>query len=186
MPRTARLTRDDWAAAALGALAEGGPAAVAVEPVAARLSASKSSFYWLFSNRQALLDAALERWERIQTDEILPRLAAIADPAERLRLLAHHAFAGEEGSHLALRLLTESDDPAVGRVAGRVTRRRLGVMEAAFTELGHPPEVARYYATASYSAYLGAAALRRVGAAPDDPHAYVDAVLTAFGAAPGD
>lgn len=72
MPRTARLTRDDWAAAALDALAEGGPPAVAVEPVAARLGASKSSFYWLFDNRQALLAAALERWERVQTDEILP------------------------------------------------------------------------------------------------------------------
>jgi AcrR family transcriptional regulator len=181
MPRTARLTRDDWAAAALGVLAEGGPEAVAVEPVAARLDASKSSFYWLFANRQALLEAALERWERVQTDEVLPRLAEIADPAERLRLLVHHAFAAAEGSDLTLRLLTESDDPVVRPVAERVTRRRLTVIEATFAELGHPPELARHYATASYSAYLGTAALRRVGAAPDDPAAYVDALLAAFG-----
>src|SRR5262249_58235558 len=82
IPRRARLGRDDWAAAALAVLSESGPAAVAVEPVAARLGASKSSFYWLFENRKALLEAALQRWERQQTDAVLPRLAAIARPAQ--------------------------------------------------------------------------------------------------------
>src|SRR5262245_5586250 len=113
MPRTARLSRDDWAEAALAVLAEGGPAAVAVEPVAARLGASKSSFYWLFANRRALLEAALERWEQRQTEAVLPALAAIADPAERLRLLVRNAFAASGSADLALRLLTESADPVV-------------------------------------------------------------------------
>src|SRR5215813_378547 len=112
MPRTARLTRDDWAAAAL-----------AVEPVAARLGASKSSFYWLFENRKALLEAALQRWERQQTDAVLPRLAAIADPAQRLRTLARSAFAAAESAEESLRLLTESADPIVRTVVERVTRR---------------------------------------------------------------
>jgi AcrR family transcriptional regulator len=184
MPRTARFTRDDWAAAALGVLAEGGPSAVAVEPVAARLGASKSSFYWLFDNRRALLDAALDQWERRQTDAVLPELAAIADPARRLRTLARDAFAATKGADLALRLLTEASDPAVRAVAGRVTRRRLAVIEAAFTELGHPADRARQHAHALYSAYLGAAALRRVGVTPADRAAYVAAVLDAFGVAP--
>src|SRR5580658_6647326 len=70
MPRTARLTRADWAEAALATLVEGGAGAVAVEPVAARLGASKSSFYWLFDNRRALLEAALERWEQEQTERV--------------------------------------------------------------------------------------------------------------------
>src|SRR5437879_1154915 len=130
MPRTARLTRDDWAQAAAAAPAEGGPGAVAVEPVAARLGASKSSFYWLFDGRPALLAAALERWERVQTDEILPWLAAIADPAERLRVLMRHAFAAAESGDLALRLLGSADDPVVREVVERVTRRRIAVIEA--------------------------------------------------------
>ena len=109
MPRPARFTRDDWAAAALALLSEGGPAAVAVEPAAARLGASKSSFYWLFPNRQALLEAALLTWEQQQTDAVLPGLAAIADPAERLRRLARAAFAATQPADLALRLLTETE-----------------------------------------------------------------------------
>src|SRR5262249_11297704 len=125
MPRTARFTRDDWAAAALAVLSESGPAAVAVEPVAARRGASKSSFYWLFENRKALLEAALQRWERQQTDAVLPRLAAIADPAQRLRTLARSAFAATVSAEESLRLLTESADPIVRTVVARVTHRRL-------------------------------------------------------------
>ncbi|MFI0486935.1 TetR/AcrR family transcriptional regulator [Actinomadura sp. 9N215] len=184
MPRTARLTREDWAEAALAMLAEGGPAAVAVEPVAARLGASKSSFYWLFADRRALLEAALERWERRQTDAVLPGLAAIADPAERLRVLVRQAYAAVEGADLALRLLTESGDPVVRPVAERVTRRRLAIIEAAFAELGRPADRARYDASAMYAAYLGTAALRRVDAAPGEGEDFIAALLSAFGVEP--
>lgn len=180
MPRTARLTRDDWAAAALGALTEGGPNAVAVEPVAARLGASKSSFYWLFEDRRALLAAALDRWERVQTEQVITRLASIADPAERLRYLIRHAFAAPAGADLALRLLTDSDQPAVGPVAERVTRRRLAVLTDTFAELGQPPEQARHHAAASYAIYLGTAALHRVNTAPDDIEAYIASITAAL------
>jgi AcrR family transcriptional regulator len=184
MPRTARFTKDDWAEAALALLVEGGSAAVAVEPAAARLGASKSSFYWLFDGRQALLDAALSRWEQRQTEAVAALSAAIADPAERLRFLIHEAFAAPEGADLALQLLTESGDPAVAEVAGRVTRRRIQVIEAAFTELGHPAERARHDATAAYATYLGTAALRRIGAVPSDEDGYVAQLMRSFGILP--
>jgi AcrR family transcriptional regulator len=180
VPRTARLTRDDWAAAALDALGEGGVSAVAVEPVAARLGASKSSFYWLFGDRRALLEAALDRWERVQTEQVITLLAAIADPAERLRYLIRHAFAAPAGADLALRLLTESDDPAVRPAAERVTRRRLAVLADTFADLGLPPEQARHRATIRYSVYLGTAALHRVGAIAEDDEAYLDSITTAL------
>ena len=181
MPRPARFTRDDWAAAALALLTEGGPAAVAVEPAAARLGASKSSFYWLFPNRQALLEAALLTWEQQQTDAVLPALAAIADPAERLRWLARAAFAAPQPADLALRLLTDTTDPAVTAAARRVTERRIAVIEATFTELGQPATRARHHANALYAAYLGTAALRRANTAPTDENDYLTTLLKAFG-----
>jgi AcrR family transcriptional regulator len=183
MPRTARFSRDDWAEAALEVLADGGPTAVAVEPVAARLGASKSSFYWLYENRQSLLEAALERWEQRQTAAVLPTLAAVTDPAERLRVLVRHAHTATEGADLALRLLTESEDPVVRPVVERVTRRRLEIIEAAFVELGRSPAQARHFASVTYAAYLGTAALRRVGAAPADQDDYIADLLSAFGIA---
>ena len=59
--RTARLSAEDWAQAALDQIAEQGVASVAVEPLARRLGVTKGSFYWHFPSREALLVAALER-----------------------------------------------------------------------------------------------------------------------------
>ena len=63
-PRSGRLSADDWAREALDQIAEQGVASVAVEPLARRLGVTKGSFYWHFPSRDALLQAALERWER--------------------------------------------------------------------------------------------------------------------------
>src|SRR5215831_599523 len=93
-----RLSADDWAGAALAALAEGGLAAVAVEPLAARLGATKGSFYWHFANRSALQEAAVLRWEERHTEAVIARLAGLADPAERLRRLFDTVFrTGDDG-----------------------------------------------------------------------------------------
>ena len=57
------LSRERWASEALKAMARGGVAAVAVEPLARALGVTKGSFYWHFKNRDALIAAALERLE---------------------------------------------------------------------------------------------------------------------------
>ena len=83
-PRVRRtLTRADWIATALDALARDGLRAVAVEPLAERLGATKGSFYWHFRDRNALLEAAVAHWERTATDERLKQFDAIADPRAR-------------------------------------------------------------------------------------------------------
>src|SRR5215469_32898 len=71
-----RLTRDDWITAALGAIADGGLAAVGVEPLAVRLGATKGSFYWHFENRDALLEAAVRRWEKETTTDVAAEITA--------------------------------------------------------------------------------------------------------------
>ncbi|MEU8610821.1 helix-turn-helix domain-containing protein [Actinoplanes sp. NPDC048791] len=73
-PVQPRLTADDWTSAALEAMAGGGLAAVAVEPLAARLGATKGSFYWHFANRDALIEAAVLRWERDHTEAVIGSL----------------------------------------------------------------------------------------------------------------
>src|SRR5262249_6676712 len=83
-----RLTRDDWITAALAAIADGGLAAVGVEPLAARLGATKGSFYWHFENRDALLEAAIRRWEKQTTTDVAAEITAARDPpASQLRRL---------------------------------------------------------------------------------------------------
>src|SRR5499427_6528851 len=83
-----RLTREDWVTAALGAIADGGLAAVGVEPLAARLGATKGSFYWHFENRDALLETAIRRWEKETTTDVVAEItAAHGTPASQFRRL---------------------------------------------------------------------------------------------------
>ena len=83
-----RLSAEDWALAALDVIAEQGLAAVAVEPLARRLGVTKGSFYWHFPSREALLVAALERWEKTEQETVFGKLEAVSDPRARLRASA--------------------------------------------------------------------------------------------------
>ncbi|MFI0368948.1 TetR/AcrR family transcriptional regulator [Actinomadura sp. 1N219] len=175
-----RLTADDWAGAALEALSGGGLAAVAVEPLAVRLGATKGSFYWHFRNRRALLEAALARWER-DTEAVIAELNEIGDPARRMRTLLESALSDPVDAAISFRLISEADDPVVGEVARRVSARRLGYMQASLEQLGVPPGLARRRVVAGYGIYLGVAALRRIGATDEPPASFIDQAMTELG-----
>jgi AcrR family transcriptional regulator len=181
--RPPKLSEADWTAAALDALAEGGLGAVAVEPIAARLGATKGSFYWYFKNRDALVEAALRRWEQEQTEQIVALLDQIPDPLLRLRTLVQGAMRDTRGAGVALTLLVAADDPLITETVRRVTARRLAILTGCFEALGQPTEWARQHALTGYSAYLGGAALRHVLPATASDAAYIDALLGALGAA---
>ncbi len=158
-----RLSADDWAAAAMDALAEGGLPAVAVEPIALRLGATKGSFYWHFRDRRALVEAALARWEQ-ETEVTIARLDQIADPEARMRTLLDEAMADPADAAISFRLISAADDSAIGETVRRVSERRLAYMQSALEEMGFSPALARRRVLAGYGAYLGMAALRRIGA----------------------
>ena len=187
------MSADDWIAAALAALADGGVGAVAVEPLAARLGATKGSFYWHFRNRDALLEATLAHWERIDTEQVIAEADARPDLRRRLRWLFRAAIGGADGlptaSSVELALQPSAAHPLVAPVLTRVTRRRLDYLGTVFADLGLPPAAARHRAVLAYTAYLGHVRLARAapGVAPADLDAYADevvAVLTAPSAAP--
>ncbi|WNV89709.1 TetR/AcrR family transcriptional regulator [Umezawaea sp. Da 62-37] len=163
MAERRRRTRDDWTRAALDALAEGGVAAVAVEPLAARVGASKGSAYWHFPNRDALLLATVERWEREHLQEMAELVRGESDPAERLRLIFGRVL--EEcggGCAVESALLAAADDPVVAPVLKRVADGRLRFLEGVFGALGFSPEVSCRRAVLAYAVYLGQAQLRAV------------------------
>lgn len=174
-----RLSADDWAAAAFQALSEGGLAAVAVEPIAARLGATKGSFYWHFSARTALVAAALELWERVETEQIIAEIDTEPAGLPRLRALIAGAVRTGNTAGVELALQASARDPLVAPVLGRVTRRRLDYLAAQFVELGFPPAEAARRGQLAYTSYLGVVQL--VHATPDEADlspAYVDTMIT--------
>ena len=66
-----KATREDWLDLALSVLAVEGVANVTVLNLSERLEVSRSSFYWYFKNRDELLDALLDRWDRLNTRSIV-------------------------------------------------------------------------------------------------------------------
>ena len=154
--RTGRLSADDWAQAALDLIAEQGVAAVAVEPLARRLGVTKGSFYWHFPSRDALLQAALERWERFEQDTVFgPLLERMPDPRERLAAL-FQMVAREFQSHVVYSALLKAlDHPAVKPVIERVSKQRLDYLTASFRQAGLGREDAVHRARLTYAAYVG-------------------------------
>jgi AcrR family transcriptional regulator len=148
------LTRDDWTRAALDAIAEGGPGNVAVDRLATTLGASRGSFYWHFKDRAELIDAALERWERENTTDLLPELEAVRDPVARLRVLLRSAYE-QPVDAIELTLASAGADPVAGPAFARVTQTRMAAVRRIFTDLGLSEEEAADRTWLAYALYIG-------------------------------
>lgn len=154
-PARRRLSADDWATAALTAIGEGGLAALAVEPLAVRLGTTKGSFYWHFSNRQALIEAALRLWEEGHTEAIIAALDSEPDAEARLRKLFALVVGASRGDMIEVALLASADDPLVAPVMRRVTERRVQYVASQYEELGLVQAEARSWALLAVGVYLG-------------------------------
>lgn len=156
----ARRTQDDWTDAALDVLLNEGPDAVAVQPIARRLGATKGSFYWHFSSRDALLRAALARWEVVATDDVIAEIeASPGSPVEKVKRLFDHVTASSEQHPGQLLLLGCAGQPDVTAALERTTTRRIGYVSRLLRDTGLTPAVADLRATLAYAAYLGHAQL---------------------------
>lgn len=180
--RNNRLSADDWAQGALDMISEAGVAGLAVEPLARRLGVTKGSFYWHFPSRDALLKAALERWERVELEDVFNRLEGVEDPRQRLRELFRRV-ALEAKSHIIYsELLKALDHPVVQPVMERVSKRRMDYLHLAFRQIGMSRPEALNRARLTYAAYVGflqlSLQLRQPRLNHDEFEAYVEHVMT--------
>jgi AcrR family transcriptional regulator len=153
--RPTRLSAIDWANAALDVIADDGVAAVAVEPLARRLGVTKGSFYWHFPSREALLAAALERWEAMEQETVFGKLEAFPEPRERLKALFQLVAHELKPHQIYSELLKALDHPVVQPVLARVSQRRMDYLAASFRQAGMPRLEAINRARLTYAAYVG-------------------------------
>ena len=167
MVAPARTTTEEWVDAGYEALCRGGLQAIQVRSIANELGVSRSSFYHRFADREALVEAVLQRWwdraialqEKAMTDD---------DPESQLRgfgraVLCDDVLRRADG----WLLLHDPTDPAFPERAA--TSR--GMVEPWATEvlmaLGVSPQEARRRAYLLYTGYLGL--LADIEASPDRP-----------------
>ncbi|KJY41973.1 TetR family transcriptional regulator [Streptomyces sp. NRRL B-1568] len=133
IPAVARTPRARWIEAGLQALAQGGPDAVRVETLAARLGVTKGGFYGYFDGRAALLTEMLDEWERRCTTEVIAQVDAEGgDAADRIRRVGQLTFS--EDPHpidLAVRAWARTDQSVAERLR-RIDNERMDFLRRMF------------------------------------------------------
>ncbi|MFD8211140.1 TetR/AcrR family transcriptional regulator [Streptomyces sp. NPDC059695] len=142
---TARTPRERWVEEGLAALAGGGPDAVRVEALAKRLGVTKGGFYGYFADRDALLAAMLDTWEREAADQVVERVRQDpdGDPRALITLAGMLTFSGERlrPIDLAVRDWARRDEAVAARLR-RVDNRRMDLLrEMIGTFCADPDEV---------------------------------------------
>lgn len=144
MAGTPRTPRDTWVEEGLRALAAGGPDAVRVEVLAKRLGVTKGGFYGYFADRNALLEAMLDTWERESIDEVIDRVEREGgDPRTKIQRAGALTFSDDRllPLDLAIRDWARRDDAVAERLR-RVDNRRMELLrEMIGTFCSDPDEV---------------------------------------------
>ena len=125
-----RTPRDSWVEAGLAALAAGGPDAVRVEALAKQLGVTKGGFYGYFADRDALLAAMLDAWERESTDEVIERVEREGgDPRTKIQRAGMLTFSCDRllPIDLAIRDWARRDEAVAERLR-RVDNRRMALL----------------------------------------------------------
>jgi AcrR family transcriptional regulator len=116
-----RTPREAWVEQGLQALADGGVDAVRVEALAKALGVTKGGFYGYFADRDALLVAMLDAWERESIDEVLQQVERSGGGArDRVRLAGQLTF--RDGPLLRIDLAIRDWARRDERVAERLRR----------------------------------------------------------------
>jgi len=137
-----RTPRDRWVEEGLQALGDGGPAAVRVEALAKRLGVTKGGFYGYFADRDALLEAMLDAWERESVDEVIDRVER--EGGDLRNKIAHAGVLTFSSDRLlpidlAIRDWARHDEVVAERLR-RVDNRRMDGLRALFATVTPDPD----------------------------------------------
>ena len=153
-----RGSREGWLKAAKEAFLENGIDAVKIQPLASRLGLSRTSFYWFFKDRAAILEALLETWDATNTEALVTACNEYADSIAEAVLNVIGVFLDEERFEprfdFAIRGWAHRSDPVMARVAA-ADERRLAAIQAMFERFGVDKREADVRARTVYLVQIG-------------------------------
>lgn len=155
-PSADRLGPEAWVKAAFAALVRSGADGVRVEPLARELGVTKGSFYWHFTDREALLEAIVTAWEDVATSNIIERVEAAGDDAKsRLRTLISITTSGRGDKLESAMRGWGATDERVGKVVMRVDARRETYVIGLFRQMGFDEPLASARTRILYLSLIG-------------------------------
>lgn len=153
------LSRDDYLAAGLDLLAEGGVSAVTIAALCERLGVTKGSFYHHFDDVSGYHEALLARWEA-GTYEAIETARAVTDSHKRLSVLKELGVAAHHEAESAIRAWGRSYEPAATALRRVDAARELNLVES-FRAVGIPLTRARHLARIGLATLIGTQSLER-------------------------
>lgn len=158
-----RGTPEVWLDAAYALLVEGGVDAVKVMPLAERLGLSRTSFYWHFPDREALLAGLVDRWRSQNTANLVARCEAPAATITEAMLNLFDCWYDSDlfDSRLEFAMRTWSlTDPAVAAAMSEADAQRVAAIVGLFLRFGYSGAEADTRARTLYLTQVGYIALR--------------------------
>ena len=155
---TGRGSREVWLGAAYEALVESGVDAVRILPLARKLSLSRTSFYWFFTDREALLAALLESWKAKNTDGLCRRCQAYAETIAEAMLNVFDCWLDRSLFDSQFEFAVRSwalQSPAVAAEVVAADAARIGALSEMFVRFGYPPQSADVRARTVYLVQIG-------------------------------
>jgi AcrR family transcriptional regulator len=134
---SAPLARTDWLNAAIEILSDGGIAAVSIVQLANTLGVTRGSFYHHFTDREDLLRAMLDYWEKRWTVDIREQVSARQlPPADMLRALVQAIRDNRAAVYDAPFRAWALHDPLARTSLEEVDAFRLGYIRSLFEAAG--------------------------------------------------
>lgn len=161
--RSWRGSADLWLDAAYDLLVEGGVEAVKIMPLAARLGLSRTSFYWHFAEREALLAGLIARWQGRNTGVLIAQADAPAATVTAAMLnvmdcwIAPDLFDARLEFAIRTWALTDSD---LARTLQAEDEARIAALERLFTRFAYPQTEAQVRAQTVYLTQIGYISMR--------------------------
>ena len=153
-----RGSKELWLEAAYQLLVEGGIGNVRILSLAKMLKLSRTSFYWFFKDREALLDALLLLWQEKNTSSLLRQAQA---PAASLADATLNLFDCWLDNKLFDSILEHAirswgvQSPAVAQALKEADMLRMEAIKLMFVRHGSEPLVADVRSRALYLTQIG-------------------------------
>jgi AcrR family transcriptional regulator len=153
-----RGSKDVWLTSAYDALIDAGVDAVRILPIAKKLNLSRTSFYWFFADREALLSTLRESWKGRNTLGIQQRCDAYAETIAEAMLNVFDCWLDPSLFDSQFEFAVRSwalQSPEVAAEVEEADEARIAALTALFVRFGFPQLAAEVRARTIYLVQIG-------------------------------
>lgn len=154
---------EDWLDAAYEQLISSGVESVKILPLAKALKTSRTSFYWFFKDRDALLDGLIERWKAKNTHGLISQTERYAESVVEAMLNVFDCWLDETLFDAEFEFAVRHwamQAPDVAREVASADRQRIDALTQMLMRFGDEPHSANVRARTTYLTQIGYISMR--------------------------